>query len=134
MFIYYHQLRVLYGDTDQMGYVYYGNYGHYYEAARAEAIRSMGISYKQLEDSGVMMPITRMNVKYIQPARYDELLTIKTIIPRLPNRIIIFQYEVFNENKVLINEGETHLIFVDMKSKRIKSAPGLLLENLKPYF
>ena len=134
MFIYQHQLRVLYADTDQMGYVYYGNYGHYYEAARAEAIRSMGISYKQLEDSGVMMPITRMTVKYIKPAHYDELLTIKTIIPRLPNRIIIFQYEVFNEKKVLINEGETHLIFVDMKSKRIKSAPALLLEKLKPHF
>lgn len=134
MFTYTHQLRVFYGDTDQMGYVYYGNYGHYYEQARAEAIRSLGISYKQLEDSGTMMPITRMNIKYIQPAYYDEWLTIKTIIPRLPNRIIVFNYEIRNDKDVLINEAETQLIFIEMLTKRITSAPPLLLEKLKPYF
>src|SRR5688572_6877266 len=126
MFTHSHQLRVLYGDTDQMGYVYYGNYGYYYEQARAEAIRSMGITYKQLEESGTMMPITRMNIKYIQPAYYDELLTIKTIIPKMPNRIIVFHYEVMNEKNLLINEGETQLIFIDIKSKRIKAAPSML--------
>ena len=134
MFTYNHQLRVLYGDTDQMGYVYYGNYAYYYEQARAEAIRSLGISYKQLEDSGVMMPITRMNIKYIQPAFYDELLTIKTMIPDLPTRFILFQYEIRNERNVLINTGETQLIFIEMKSKRIKTAPDLLNAKLKPYF
>lgn len=134
MFTYTHQLRVFYGDTDQMGYVYYGNYGHYYEQARAEAIRSLGISYKQLEDSGTMMPITRMNIKYIQPAYYDEWLTIKTIIPRLPNRIIVFNYEIRNDKDVLINEAETQLIFIEMLTKQITSAPPLLLEKLKPYF
>mgnify|MGYP001549551396 FL=1 len=134
MFTYNHQLRVRYGDTDQMGYVYYGNYGHYYEQARAEAIRSLGISYKQLEEMGTMMPITRLNIKYIQPAYYDELLTIKTIIPRLPNRIIIFQYEVMNEKNERINEGETQLTFIDMKTKRIFDTPQGLLEKLKPYF
>ena len=134
MFTYKHQLRVIYGDTDQMGYVYYGNYGHYYEQARAEAIRSLGISYKQLEESGTMMPITRMNIKYIQPAYYDELLTIKTFVPKLPNRIIVFHYQVINEKNVLINEGETHLIFIDIISKRIKTAPPLLLDKLKPCF
>ncbi|MES2621346.1 MAG: thioesterase family protein [Bacteroidota bacterium] len=134
MFTYTHQLRVFYGDTDQMGYVYYGNYGHYYEQARAEAIRSLGISYKQLEDSGTMMPITRMNIKYIQPAYYDEWLTVKTIIPELPNRLIVFKYEIRNNKDVLINEGETQLIFIDMLTKRITSAPALLLEKLKPYF
>jgi acyl-CoA thioester hydrolase len=134
MFSYTHQLRVLYGDTDQMGYVYYGNYGHYYEEARAEAIRSMGITYKQLEESGTMMPITRLNIKYIGPAHYDELLTIKTIIPHLPNRIIVFQYEVMNEKDVLINKGETHLTFIDMKTKRVRTAPSLLIAKLKPYF
>ena len=134
MFIYEHKLRVLYGDTDQMGYVYYGNYGYYYEQARAEAIRSLGISYKQLEDLGTMMPITRMNIKYIQPAFYDELLTIKTFVPHLPNRIIVFNYEVFNTKGVLINEGETHLAFIDAVTKKMKSAPDLLIEKLKPCF
>ena len=134
MFTYHHQIRVRYGDTDQMGYVYYGNYGYYYEQARAESIRSIGISYKELEDTGVMMPITRMNIKYIQPAFYDELLTIKTFVPHLPNRIIVFNYEVFNTKDVLINEGETHLAFIDAVTKKMKSAPDLLIEKLKPCF
>ena len=134
MFVYDHQLRVRYGDTDQMGYVYYGNYGYYYEQARAEAIRAGGITYKEIEASGTMMPITRMTTKYIQPAYYDELLTIKTIIPYMPGRIIVFQYEVYNERKELINEGETHLIFMDINTKKIKTAPPILIEKLKPYF
>ncbi len=134
MFKYEHQIRVRYSDTDQMGYVYYGNYGRYYEEARAEAIRSAGISYKEIEDSGTMMPITRMSIKYIQPAFYDELLTIKTVIPYLPNRIIIFQYDVRNSQNEKINEGETQLIFIDAQSKKIKTAPQILLSKLMPYF
>ena len=134
MFIYEHKLRVLYGDTDQMGYVYYGNYGYYYEQARSEAIRSIGITYKELEDSGTMMPITRMNIKYIQPAYYDDLLTIKTFVSHLPNRLILFNYEVYNEKNELINEGETQLAFIDAKTKRLKAAPDALMEKMKPFF
>lgn len=134
MFIYNHQLRVRYGDTDQMGYVYYGNYGYYYEQARSEAIRSLGISYKEIEDSGTMMPITRMNIKYIQPAKYDELLLIKTFVPELPNRIILFKYEIFNEQNSLINGGETQLIFIDAITKKLKMTPSILLEKMKPFF
>ena len=134
MFVYEHPIRVRYGDTDKMGYVYYGNYAYYYEQARAEAIRAGGISYKEIEDSGTMMPITRMNIKYIAPAYYDELLTVKTIIPHMPGRVIVFKYEVYNQNKMLINEGETHLIFIDVNTKKIKTAPQILIEKLKPYF
>lgn len=134
MFIYEHHLGVRYGDTDRMGYVYYGNYGYYYEQARSEAIRHSGVTYKEIEDSGTMMPITRMTTKYIQPALYDELLTIRTIIPAMPGRIVTFQYEVFNENKVLINEGETQLIFIDVITKKIKTVPSILVEKLKPFF
>lgn len=134
MFSYEHQLRVRYGDTDQMGYVYYGNYAYYYEQARAEAIRSLGISYKELEDSGVMMPITRMNIKYIQPARYDELITVKTTVPSLPGRLITFTYEVSNESGALLNEAETQLIFVDAVTRKMRSVPDMLLTKFKPYF
>lgn len=134
MFIYDHQLRVRYGDTDQMGFVYYGNYPYYYEQARAEAIRSLGITYKQLEETGSMMPIARMNIKYIQPAFYDELLTIRTMIPELPSRIMIFRYEIYNEKNALINEGENHLLFMDAKTRKIHSAPPLLIEKLSPHF
>ncbi len=134
MFTFEYQLRVRYGDTDQMGYVYYGNYAYYYEQARAEAIRSLGFSYKDLEEFGTMMPITRMNIKYIKPALYDELLTIKTIVPAMPHRIIVFEYEVYNEKKELINEGENHLIFLDAVTRKIKTAPEILTLSLKPYF
>jgi acyl-CoA thioester hydrolase len=134
MFTYEHKIRVRYGDTDQMGYVYYGNYGYYYECARSESIRHIGITYKQIEDAGTMMPITRMNIKYIQPAFYDELLTVKVIVPHIPNRIIVFNYEVYNEKGVVINEGETHLAFIDATTKRLKAAPDILLEKMKPYF
>jgi acyl-CoA thioester hydrolase len=134
MFTHEFQLRVRYGDTDQMGYVYYGNYPYYYEQARAEAIRSLGFSYKQLEAAGTMMPITRMNIKYIAPALYDELLTIKTIIPEMPQRLITFKYEVYNENSKLINEGENQLIFVDGTTRKVKSAPEQLCTALLPYF
>ena len=133
MFIYQHQLRVRYGDTDQMGYVYYGNYGYYYEEARSEAIRSLGFSYKELEGAGVMMPITRMNIKYILPAFYDDLLTIKTIVAEPPHRLITFRYEVFNEKKTLINEGETQLIFVDATTRKIRTAPDLLIKRLNSF-
>jgi acyl-CoA thioester hydrolase len=134
MFTHEFQLRVRYGDTDQMGYVYYGNYPYYYEQARAEAIRSLGFSYKQLEAAGTMMPVTRMNIKYIAPALYDELLTIKTIIPDMPHRLITFKYEVYNENSKLINEGENQLIFVDGTTRKVKSAPEQLCKALLPYF
>lgn len=134
MFVYNHQLRVRYGDTDQMGYVYYGNYGYYYEQARSEAIRSLGFSYKELEDAGVMMPITRMNIKYIQPALYDDLLTIKTTVAEMPHRLITFSYEIFNGKNVLINEGETQLIFVDAKTRKIKTAPDILIQKIKQFF
>lgn len=133
MFIYQHQLRVRYGDTDQMGYVYYSNYGYYYEEARSEAIRSLGFSYKELESAGVMMPITRMNIKYILPAFYDDLLTIKTIVAEPPHRLITFRYEVFNEKKTLINEGETQLIFVDATTRKIRTAPDLLIKRLNSF-
>ncbi|MCS6933830.1 MAG: acyl-CoA thioesterase [Chitinophagales bacterium] len=134
MYVYEHTLRVRYGDTDQMGYVYYGKYAYYYEQARAESIRALGITYKQLEQSGTMMPITRMNIRYIYPAQYDDLLTIRVTIPELPGRLITFRYEIYNENKRLINEGENQLIFLDAATRKPKRAPDELIKKLLPYF
>jgi acyl-CoA thioester hydrolase len=127
------QIRVRYGDTDQMGYVYYGNYPYYYEMARAEAIRSLGITYKQIEQSGIVMPVTRMNIKYIQPAFYDDLLQVRLTIPEKPGRSILFVYEIFKQDEKT-NEGETTLVFLDKKSQRLIHAPDMLMERLLPYF
>lgn len=134
MYIFDFPVRVRYKDVDQMGYVYYGNYAYYYEQARAESIRHIGISYKEIEEAGILMPITRMNIKYIAPAYYDDLLTIQTVIPEKPGRLITFRYTVFNPSRKKINEGETILTFIRKADGKIVSAPDILLHKLYPFF
>ncbi|MEA5141578.1 acyl-CoA thioesterase [Arcicella rigui] len=129
-----YQYRVRYADTDQMGYVYYGNYARLYEIGRVEALRSLGFSYKAMEDSGVMMPVYENTSKYIAPALYDELLTIRTTIKTLPAARVVFHYEILNTKGVLVHKGETTLVFVKMENNRLTTAPKELLEKLKPFF
>ena len=110
------KVRVRYAETDQMGYVYYGNYMTYYEVARVEALRAMGMSYKDLEMNGVMMPVLESHSRYLLPGRYDEELTIHVRIPEFPKVKIKFDYEFFNEHGKLIHRGETTLAFINMKT------------------
>ncbi|MFT4033691.1 MAG: thioesterase family protein [Siphonobacter sp.] len=126
--------RVCYADTDQMGYVYYGNYARLFEIGRVEALRSLGFRYKELEDSGVIMPVYEMKTRYLQAARYDELLTIRTQIIQKPGARIIFHFEVYNEERTLLNKGEVTLVFVSRTTGRPVMAPADLLEKLAPYF
>ncbi len=127
-------IRVRYAETDQMGYVYYGNYATYYEVTRVEALRSLGISYKILEENGVLMPVLENWSKYIRPAKYDDLLTIKLILKEMPAMRINFEYEVFNEDKKLINLGSTTLVFLDKSSGKPIQVPDVVQDVLKPYF
>jgi len=127
-------IRVRYAETDQMGYVYYGNYATYYEVARVETLRNLGFSYKILEEQGVMMPVAENKSKYIRPAKYDDLLTIKVIVDEMPKMRITFKYEVYNEQKKLINLGETVLAFVDMKNGRPCAAPESIKQLLGSFF
>lgn len=117
MFTHETQIRIRYAETDQMGYVYYGNYASFYEVARTEMLRSTGFSYKELEEMGVMMPVMDLTCKYYQPARYDDLITIRTTIKERPLVRLMFEYEIFNEQGTLLNTGSTQLVFVDMKKK-----------------
>ncbi|MFO7978165.1 MAG: thioesterase family protein [Bacteroidales bacterium] len=128
------QVRVRYGETDQMGFVYYGNYALYYEVARADAMRQMNMSYHQMEQRGVVMPIVNMSSKYIRPARYDDLLTIKTSVRQMPASRMHFHYEVYNEAGVLLNLAETTLAFIKKESGRPCAAPDWFLEKLEPLF
>lgn len=128
------QIRVRYAETDQMGYVYYGNYAAYYEVGRVESLRSLGLSYKELEEQGVMMPVLENKSKYIAPARYDELLTIKTAIREEPQVRIQFHYEIYNESDKLIHTGETMLVFVNMETGRPCQIPDLMSKLLHPFF
>lgn len=134
MYIYEHKLRVRYAETDQMGYVYYGNYAAYYEVARTEMLRVTGITYKELEEMGIMMPVSEMHTKYIAPTRYDELITIKVTIKEKPNVRIVFHYEIFDEAGKLLNIGMTQLVFVDMNTKRPCQPPVIFSDKLDAYY
>jgi len=128
------QIRVRYGETDQMGYLYYGHYAQYYEVGRVETIRSLGLSYKELEDvHGIWLPVVSLDMRFVRPAYYDDLLTVHTEIRRLPDEYIIFHVEIKNEQRKMVNAGRVRLCFFDAKSKKVVSAPEFLLERLRPY-
>ena len=127
-------IRVRYADTDQMGYVYYGNYARYYEIGRVEALRSLHFHYKEMEDAGVMMPVYENRSRYHQPARYDDLLTILVRLPKLPTARVIFEYEIRNQTGELLNTGETTLVFQRRDNGRLCQAPEGLLEKLRSYY
>lgn len=134
MFVFETKIRVRYADTDQMGYMYYGNYAAFYEVARTEMLRSLGMTYKSMEEDGVMMPVLELKTKYIKPALYDEEIRIKVIINKMPGVRILFHYELFNEKDELINLGETTLVFVDMKRNKPCMPPENFLERIGKYF
>lgn len=134
MYIHETQVRVRYAETDKMGFVYYGNYPAYYEVARVEGFRALGIPYKEMEDAGVGMPVLNMTVNYHGPAKYDDLLTIKLIIPEMPRARMKFQYEIRNEDQKLINTGETTLAFMNMETGRPVKMPDRMKDAITPYF
>ncbi len=127
-------IRVRYAETDQMGYVYYGNYAMYYEVGRVEALRQLGFTYRELEDMGVMMPVLDLHCKFHKPARYDDLLTIKTTIPEIPAVKMKFTYEITNERGELVNYGETTLAFVNKSTGRPMRIPDVMRELFEPYY
>ena len=122
------KLRVRYSDTDQMGYVYYGRYASYYEVARVELFRNLGFSYKKLEEEGIGMPVIDMETKYLLPIKYDEEITIRTRIEKLPSSRIIFHYEILNQNNDLANTAKTTLTFINLLNKKPVRTPKELLE------
>lgn len=134
MYVFEHKLRVRYAETDQMGYVYYGNYAAYYEVARTEMLRATGISYKELEEMGVMMPVSDMQIKYHHPAKYDELITIRVTIKEIPSVRIKFDYEIFDQAGKLLNTGMTQLVFVDMIKNRPCKPPVIFMEKMNAYY
>lgn len=128
------QIRVRYGETDAMGIVYYGVYPLYYETGRTEMMRHLGFTYRKMEDMGIIMPVISLNCRYRKPAYYDDLLTIKTIVKKMPETRILFDYEIYNEDKVLVNEGNTTLVFMDSDKGRPVKIPGFLKSVLEACF
>ncbi len=128
-------VRVRYAETDQMNVVYHGNYAQYFEVARAECIRGFGYTYKEMEGLGVMMPIVDLQIKFLRPAHYDDLLTIKTTLRELPtNHKIEFNHEVYNEKQELLTIGKVILYFIDVHTKARTTMPQVMVEKLLPFF
>ena len=123
-------VRVRYAETDQMGVVYHGNYAEYFEMGRVEWLRSLGVSYKSLEESGIMLPVVSLTMNYKKPARYDDLLKVRTLLKKQEGVKIEFDYEIYNEIGELLTTGYSMLVFVDMKTGRPVSPPQYLKEKL----
>ena len=128
------QIRVEYHHTDQMGIVHHSNYVKFFEVARTEWLRSAGLTYAEMERRGVMMPIVEVNVKYRQPAYYDELITVKAIVEDMPMARMVFKYEIRGEDGRDIASGSTTLGFIDSVTRRPQRAPKWLMEVLERVF
>ncbi|MEO7531054.1 MAG: thioesterase family protein [Sediminibacterium sp.] len=128
-------IRVRYAETDQMNIVYYGNYAQYFEVGRTESIRELGFTYKEIEAMGVHMPVVAMEARFLRAARYDDLITVKTILKELPAKHeITFYQEVYNEKKKLLTTGKVVLFFIDTKTGKWINMPEALREKLAVFF
>jgi len=127
-------VRVRYSETDKMGYCYYGVYAQYLEIGRTDLLRKFNLTYRQIEDDGIMLPVLSLNLKYIKPAYYDDELTIKTWIDKMPSARIEFDYEIYNQEKELLTIANTLLVFVDAVSRKPKKAPDYFVEKISPFF
>ncbi len=128
-----YQFRVAYPDTDRMGTMHHANYVKYYEVARWELLRSIGLPYAELETSGVMCPVVRMNFKFIKTTHYDELLTVKTTLKSVDGFRMLFTYKLYNENSELINKAETELLFVGTDDWKLQKYPELLKKAIEKH-
>lgn len=122
--------RVMYPDTDRMGTVHHSNYAKYYETARWELFRSIGIPYQSIEESGYMLPVIRMNFRFIKTTRYDEQLRVKTTLKNIKGVRLWFTYKLYNEQNELINEAETELAFVETDTWKPCLAPGFVVDAI----
>ena len=125
------KLRVRYGETDQMKYVYYGIYAQYFEVGRVELLRSLGLSYKKLEEMGYQLPVVNFNIDYKKPAYYDDELIIETTVVKIHKVKIVFRYKTYNISNELLNTAETTLVFVDLKTGKPCVVPKLLTDKFK---
>ncbi len=129
------QIRIHYALTDQMGVVYHGHYAQFYEIGRTEALRSLGLTYKEIEASGVIMMVTEIHSRFLRPALYDDLVTVVTTVKEIPlHHKIVFHCEIYNEKEKLLNTGDVTLFFMDAKNMKRTTMPEKIAEKLGTYF
>ena len=126
-----HSIRVRYGETDPMKYVYYGNYAEYFEVARVELFRELGMPYDEIENQGIWLPVSEYSIKYLKPAFYDQVLEIHTYIKKIPGVKIEFEYEIYNDSKQKITEAKTTLFFLDSQTHKIVRCPEFLMKLIE---
>lgn len=126
-----HSIRVRYAETDPMKYVYYGNYAEYLEVARVELFRTLGMSYDEIENQGIWLPVSEYSIKFLKPGLYDEILEIHTFIRKIPGVRLEFDYEIYNSSKQKITEAKTTLFFLEAKTSKIIKCPDFLMDLLE---
>lgn len=124
------QIRVRYGETDQMGVVYHGNYALYLEMGRIEWLRKLGISYRTMEENGIMLPVVSLNINFKKSARYDDVINVKTQLKNIPTAKIEFEYEITNDTGEILTTASTTLVFIDMKTNRPVKSPQYILDAI----
>jgi acyl-CoA thioester hydrolase len=125
------KIRVRYGETDQMGVVYHGNYAQYLEIGRIELLRSLGISYKKMEEEGIILPVVSISLKFMKSAVYDEVINVRTQLNKIPTATLDFDYKITNEKGELLSTANTVLVFVDKSTKRPTRCPQYILDKLQ---
>ena len=128
------KIRVRYKETDAMGVIHHSNYVNYYEVARTEMLREFGTTYKELEATGVMLPVREVQMEFFTPGRYDDLLTVKIFLKELPAAKMVFHHEIYNEAGELVNKGRVVLAYMNAETRRATRAPGWFLDVFRQHF
>lgn len=128
------RIRVRYGETDRMGYLHHGAYALYFEAGRTELLRQLGLTYRQLEDDGILLPVREMKIEYFLPAHYDDEVVVKSTLTKKPSARLEFEYEIKDLNNNLLCKAQTTLVFADAISRRAMRAPGFFMKLVSKYF
>ena len=124
------KIRVRYCDVDRMGYLHHGNYADYFEVGRTELLRRQGLSYKEIEDNGIILPVRKLSIEYYGPAKYDDLIDIKTSLVQMEGIRLVFHYEVTNSENKLLCEGKTTLVFADRETGRPRKVPDFFRDKM----
>ncbi len=128
------KIRVRYGEVDRMGYLHHGNYALYFEEGRTELLRGFGLSYRTMEDEGILLPVREMNIRYLKPVLYDEEVILVTTLTQIPSAKLEFEYIMKNVSGDVLSKAKTTLVFSDAKTKKVIRTPGYFLDLVSPYF
>jgi acyl-CoA thioester hydrolase len=127
------KIRIRYDEVDKMGYVYHGNYAKYYHISRTDLLRKIGISEIELEKYNVLLPVTEMNIKYLKPVFYDDIITIQTSLQKIPTSRLVFYHEVSSNSGEIINRANSTVAFVDINTRKPMKAPQIIIDKIKSY-